>query len=799
MRTALLGNGAVWALAASLLLAPALLGAAAGAPSSPGLPSPPRTFNPGPFAARAGYDPTVDAQVLDVVPATGSTDLVVAFEPSNPMFYNAPAANAPAMTPAEIAADYGLSPAAYAAAEQYFQSYGLAVTHAWGDRLSLSLAGPVPAVERAFDTSLAQGDYAGHAVQFPRTPPALPAFLEPEVAGVVGLSAGFTTFTLPFQPNPASVPTAGTSSLITPGDARQIYGASGLYNYTGSPHFAKGETIVLLLWGDGYDPADLQTFFSESYPSTFPAVNYTAYPVDGAPYPSASALSDPSAAPQELTLDLEWAGSLAPGANLDAVYPPDGPASNSYSPSVASMTDALNEAVSGIPGVDVISMSFGTAEGSGGGLAAAWTNDIAEAMHERITMLAATGDNGGDASYSPCTGPPTPEFPAADPYVLAVGGSAPVLQTNPLGQVTGIASEPAWAGSGGGFSTEFADPAYQQVGTAAGPVEASGHRGIPDVAAAAANDYLYYGGAARSGQGTSFATPLWAGLIAEMDSLHGSSLGFVNGNLYAIGAAEPTGKIPTGLVDITSGANCLGPAGPGWDTATGWGSPRGVPLYADLTASIVNVSLATAPDPAPPGGSVTLSAQVTNQSDGAAVAGVHVLLSLTADTSVGICQGSFGIATPVTNATGVAAATFSIPACYLGTKAVASAQITEDGLYGAASRLVAVNLLGYASFLGPLVQPPYDLLVYVAIMGSAIAVGWAVGRPPRRGPPRPTGRSTPSSAPPAGAIAPDAPSASLAPAPISEPPADSAGPPSSAHPRPAGAAEPAAPGPDNVP
>ncbi|EQD35151.1 membrane protein, partial [mine drainage metagenome] len=292
-----------------------------------------------------------------------------------------------------------------------------------------------------------------------------------------------------------------------------------------------------------------------------------------------------------------------------------------------------------------------------------------------------------------------------------------------------------------------------------------------DVAAAAANDYLYYAGASRAGQGTSFATPLWAGLVAEMDAQHGASLGFVNGNLYAIGAAEPTGNLPVGLVDVTAGGNCLGPAGPGWDTASGWGSPRAVALYADLTASIVNVTIDTVPDPSPPGGSVTVSARVTNQSSGVPEAGVAVRLSLTADTAIGVCQGSFGTASSVTNATGVASTSFSIPGCYLGTKAVASALVSGNGLYGSASALVPVNLLGYLPFLGPLARPPYDVLLYAAILGSAMVVGWAIGRPARRRRAGSASRAASVPVPPAGAT--DPPRTARPP----EPPPSSPGPP----------------------
>ena len=154
-------------------------------------------------------------------------------------------------------------------------------------------------------------------------------WLEPSVASVTGLSSGFVTFSLPAGlPSGAALasggPAQGSSDLITPAIAREIYDFSSLYNVSGTARYATGQEIALLLWGEGYAPSDLTTFFSSDYPSNFPLPKIEPFPVDGAPPPSPNAPSDPSKAPQELTLDMEWAGSMAPGATFDAVYAPTG-------------------------------------------------------------------------------------------------------------------------------------------------------------------------------------------------------------------------------------------------------------------------------------------------------------------------------------------------------------------------------------------------------------------------------------------------------------------------------------------
>jgi kumamolisin len=715
-----------------------LTGPSGSAPLSSELPA----VYTGSFAERAGYSPAFLDGVTGLHPLTSTMSVVVTFRSSDPSLFQVPAAGARPLTVAQIGDRFGLTPTAYRSAEQYFLSQGLTIQHAGKDRLSLTVAGSAASIARAFATTLVSGMQAGRSVSLPSSPPALPAGLQSEVAGVTGLSSGWDRFTLPLTPLRsvvASTPAQGPGDLVTPAVGREIYDASKLYNVSDFPHYATGENIVLLLWGDGYDPADIGTFFGSYYPSsTFPAVSVRPVPIDGAPAPAASAINDPSQAPQELTLDLEWAGSFAPGATLYAVYAPDGPATDNYSPTDATMADALHEAVVGISGVNAISMSFGTAEKTAAGLQAAWQTDLAEATQEQITLLGATGDTGGDTRSTPsCTGPPQPEYPASNPDVLAVGGTDPTLARGVFGQVTGLASESAWAGSGGGYSGQYAAPSWQEVGSAALPIKASGFRGMPDVSAAATQDFVYYNGQQQAGAGTSFATPLWAGLIAEMDALHGSPFGWVTPRLYSVGAAEPNGSIGQGLVDVTAGSNCLGPATIGWDTATGWGSPRALLLYEDLTATFVNLSIAASPAPVGPGGSLLVTAHLANSSTGGPIPGVPVFVTVTSDTTFGPCAGTFGHTDPTTNSSGDVAVPVAIPACYLGSRALVKVEVTADGLFGSNQTTVGVNLLGFLG-LGSAAVYPASIAVYVLIMGAAITVGSLLGRGPaaRKGEPR---------------------------------------------------------------
>ncbi|HZY70820.1 MAG TPA: protease pro-enzyme activation domain-containing protein [Thermoplasmata archaeon] len=732
-------------------------------------PSPPTVSGTGalpaalraPWALRAGYSAAFPAETLDPVAASGTVSVHLELMPKDVSMFLARSAPSSRLSLGEIADRYGATPSDYSALGRYFTTFGLSVGPSSPDRLSLSVSGTAPEMGRAFSTTLEAGTYDGRAVQFPESTPSLPAPLAAEVSSVTGLSSGFSRFTIPYAPAPAALPPetipavvpSRSSAFATPSAVRLGYDLNGLYNASGSARYPTGYGIALLLWGWGYDPSDLNTFFGTYYPSQFPVPNVTAIPVDGAPRPSANAVNDPSQAPLELTLDLEWAASTAPGASLYAVYAPDGQMQNNYSPTDVTMEDALSTAVRGnyTPAIDAISMSFGTPDGSDAAFQAAFTSLFAEAGSRGITLLSASGDNGGTSKAS-CGGTTDPQFPAASPYVIAVGGTAPIFAVDALGQVTGIQSEPAWNLSGGGYSVTYTAPSWQLVGSARAPIAADGFRGIPDVSGPAGRDFVYFGGASRAGMGTSFASPIWAGLVVSMDAAQGRAVGFVTDRLYAVGAAESNGTTANGIVDITSGANCLGPAGSGWDTATGWGSPRAATLYLDLVSTYVNVTLSVSPSSVLPGGQVTAMVAVANATSGGGIGGLPVQVSLAASAGyAGPCGGALATTTLTTNASGGGSTTLSVPSCYFGSHAQVTAVVESNGYFGQTTTSVNVNLDSLAGFLAALRVFPYNVIGFALIIGAAVGIAYWVGRrrPQARPGPAYPPRSANSAAPPA--------------------------------------------------
>ena len=116
---------------------------------------------------------------------------------------------------------------------------------------------------------------------------------------------------------------------------------------------------------------------------------------------------------------------------------------------------------SDLPGVSVVSMSWGTNEFAG---ETAYDNVFTTPQgHNGVTFVAASGDSG------------TTEYPAASPNVLSVGGTT----LNLTSQGT-YASETPWSSSGTGTSPFEPQPTWQAAAAKAAGLSSSG-RTTPDV------------------------------------------------------------------------------------------------------------------------------------------------------------------------------------------------------------------------------------------------------------------------------------------------------------------------------
>ena len=149
-----------------------------------------------------------------------------------------------------------------------------------------------------------------------------------------------------------------------------------------------------------------------------------------------------------------------------------------------------------------------------------------------------------------CTSTRAIDWPASDPLVTAVGGTqlhlndegyrtAPDSVWNDLSSTVGVPGPVyTWGSSGGGHSTVFSRPQFQDG--VAGIVGDS--RGTPDIAMSAAVngavDFYDTTDPSVAGWGivggTSEASPLFSGIVALADQVAGHSLGYLNPALYAM-------------------------------------------------------------------------------------------------------------------------------------------------------------------------------------------------------------------------------------------------------------------------
>jgi subtilase family serine protease len=324
----------------------------------------------------------------------------------------------------------------------------------------------------------------------------------------------------------------------------------------------------------------------------------------------------------EVSLDVEWAHTMAPQANILLVT--TNPAETLGVQGFPAMMNAEQYIVDNKLAA-VITQSFGSAEE-----AFASTQSLLNLRHAfvsaaatGVTVLASSGD-GGSANpikrpvKNPRTIPyPTVGWPASDPLVTGVGGT--YLCTNAVtGSGVDNTSPPVncqrqndreigWIDSGGGFSHVFGTPSYQTT-LPAGSTAIGTMRGVPDVAlqASARTGVLVYDtapGDAESGLicasgdpcsagwyvvgGTSASSPQWAGLVAIADQIAGRGLGQINPTLYKLAAGPDYG---TDFYDVTTGNNQAiasvpgFPATTGWDPVTGLGTPNAAMLVPALAA-----------------------------------------------------------------------------------------------------------------------------------------------------------------------------------------------------------------------
>ncbi len=243
----------------------------------------------------------------------------------------------------------------------------------------------------------------------------------------------------------------------------------------------------------------------------------------------------------ETSLDVETAHAVCQNCRILLIE-----ADNSISTNLGL---AVDQAVA--QGATIVSNSYGSTESS-----TETTNDV-HYTKSGVVFIFSSGDHGYSVSY-----------PAASPYVVAVGGTSLFISTTTGAYI----SESTWSGAGSGCSLYEAKPSWQKdTGCAKRTVADVSAVADPNTGMAIYDSTLYNNkkGWFKVG-GTSLAAPIIAAVYA------------LSGNIGTTPASLPyTLTSSTTLHDIVSGSNgsCGGSylctALAGYDGPTGLGTPKG--------------------------------------------------------------------------------------------------------------------------------------------------------------------------------------------------------------------------------
>jgi len=519
------------------------------------------------------------------------------------------------LTPAQFRNSFGPTSDTIARATTALKSSGLAVTKV--ESQLLHVRGTTAAVERAFGTQLGVSrEPSGRTMLAAKSPINVSAPLAALGASVAGLAYHI-------QPQPLfqrvqQAPRQTPLNRFSPVGGYFFDDLKQAYDYP-SYQVANGKGVTVATVGESdFNTDDATAYFGYEKLGAGglapkPRIEHVLLP-GAAPFNPATGISD------EADLDVQQVGGSAPGATVlgVSVGDPVEPFLQAYS-----YLDETNIA-------DIVSTSYGTCElyytaAYNGGTSQV---DILQAYHDLfrqgnsqgITFVFSSGDLSGLgcfplAYFGPGTGKIYHPIAGAgiwvdDPNATGVGGtnlqttykkggkdSAYVAETEIGNRIltpldfygTGNGIVDALFGSGGGVSTIFAKPAFQnRINTGYKT------RAVPDVSMHMGGCPFYgpgvnvecqptldsYDLGVIGGQffgliGTSASAPEFAGLLAVKESVTGSRAGNENEDLYALASRNAAGDYFHQGIYAYNGVVYVPKGRLGYNTIVGVGTPLG--------------------------------------------------------------------------------------------------------------------------------------------------------------------------------------------------------------------------------
>ena len=453
-----------------------------------------------------------------------------------------------ALSREDFANRHGASTADVQAVRAFADDHGLVITQTHLGRRTVVLSGTVAQFNAAFGVDLQRYEYPQGTYRGREGEVQLPASLHGAVEGVFGLDN---------RPQAQPHLRVGRAAAANPTSFTPVQ-LTSLYQFPAGD--GAGQCIGLIELGGGYRTRDLSTYFAGL---GLAAPSVTAVSVDHATNKPTGSANGPDG---EVVLDIEVAGAVAPAARIAVYFAP-----NTDAGFIDAITTAIHDTTHK---VSVLSISWGGPEST-------WTAQATTAMDQAfqaavalgISVCVASGDNGSSDGVTDSQD--HVDFPASSPHVLACGGTSIATSGATISQESVWNDGSSGGAGGGGVSTVFALPSYQEglkATKTSGEATALAMRGVPDVSADADPETGYVvrvDGTQTVIGGTSAVAPLWAGLIARINAIKGRDLGFVHGTLYGNAQA---------FNDITAGNNGDYVATAGWDACSGLGSPNGTKI-----------------------------------------------------------------------------------------------------------------------------------------------------------------------------------------------------------------------------
>ncbi len=654
--------------------------------------------------ALAGQDPAGLAQAVAAVSTPGSPDY---------RHY---------LTSARFAAEFGPSPSEVAQVSSALQAEGLSVGTPAAGSILLPVTGTAAAVSSAFSTPLEAVQAPDQARAFVNTAsPQIPAALDGTVTAVIGLN-GLAREHSMLRTKPSTTPggTAPSPSSSAGPESAAAPTPTSTPTPVPTPAPAQGHATVAHVGNPQACPAAAATAVEGSYTSTQMAsifgldqlfdqgrtglgqtiavVEFEQYlQSDFETFESCYGLSNsirnvivdggaggPPSGQGEAALDTEIAAVNAPSASLVVYEAPN-------SQTDVSALDVFNQIASD-DAAQVVTTSWGDCESIvGSGDVQAEGQIFSRMAMQGQTVIAAAGDSGSEDCYSFPNGNSDTSLavddPGSQPDVVSAGGTAmespsqssQVVWNDCYDATEGVdiaGCSVSNAGSGGGgYSSQWplnpgqSTPAGFPAGSTDPCGDPAGCRAVPDLSypsaptAGSVVAYSSYDGGWTAFGGTSIAAPTGAGLFADTNQGCDAQLGRVGPALYANDNSSNFFDVTSGNNDLTDSHGGLFTAGPGYDAASGLGSPIDQNLSlalqgADGCPSVASVSPNTGPITG--GGAVTITgggfANATSVTFGSVGTGQILTRSATSITVVPPnAHGPFCVDVTVANSQGVSA------------------------------------------------------------------------------------------------------------------------------------------------